>query len=1002
MDAGEVFGGPERRPHSLSQALAAFPPHEADTAEDRFELQINSARAARKDVTLPLTLPPASRRRLNSAGLVRQSTPDGLKSDGCKARENSPASQGTRPATSESACSYTSTITARSFWSHGSLPAELSLPPEVWGRVPLWLRPREFLRLCRCNSWLLFPRERQKIWRFFCHLEGYARLADDVADRVTGTVPAGQGVVAKRLSSRGPGPEVIDWQRTFQSNAVAENPSSEIQGFFVCVRVGDEEIRVPALADTEFMTGQNRHRVEDEDFWLFTDMAAATEQLQRGMERLLLLCETPFRFRSLAMGRPGALVGHVKFNSVGGPANVMLEWPVARSVNGTYRWGLPPHQQFVGEDAPHNLRLSPLSAMHASPVGESGRGWLVELVPDAAMIAANRGLNGISKWVHLGMHKPSQYVGMGEFCCELASHLYSFGIPSATPVYPADLRKQAEPSDQVRPLWLLRRDFRWTQGERLYLSSVLIDKRRTLPWETGIYKTPQHPNILESNDDRDAQRVVLITRDTKRSRRQMLRRGAQDPTTWDSAMELARAPGFPVHEKRFLPEPEPQTKEPELGLTNPDSWGRQVSVESTDGMMKDEPLNVTMAHSRRLLLSSTGVRQFEFHPTRSSVMLAGRKDGVITILNYDTDTQTHALEVDSYPILGLSWLQTQPHRAVVGASQSGSISVIGYDDKAPGRIPCKRLEPFPHLSSLSVNCTDDYFMTSGFCIDLALYDLCTGRRLNTFLGLHQNFINILRFAHRSPHLFATASFDHTCKVWDLREPINGDRPKMLFRTDTLNVMCCFSPDDKRVLCSGVDTALQEFHLEKPDTYAGTRFSLPPMNSDTNYRRSLYLADGGMIATAATNESLLRFYTTSAPHTHRGYIDFRNMLSSRRSGVRPGGAMYERVLAAGAAMSQTVSAMSQTVSADSADSLQSSRVVEPWTPSATAGSNVRPADAQNDAEGPGDEYVQSLRCHPTDPSLLGCLLSSCDDPHTESYIAMIHLDEGQNEPDSPRR
>lgn len=88
--------------------------------------------------------------------------------------------------------------------------------------------------------------------------------------------------------------------------------------------------------------------------------------------------------------------------------------------------------------------------------------------------------------------------------------------------------------------------------------------------------------------------------------------------------------------------------------------------------------------------------------------------------------------------------------------------------------------------------------------------------------MHRNFINILRFSHRSPHLFATASFDHSCKacsfdlerlveaeVWDLRQPMQLSRPAhapatatsdccsrsevKLFTTDTLNVMCTFSP-----------------------------------------------------------------------------------------------------------------------------------------------------------------------------------------------------------------
>lgn len=291
-----------------------------------------------------------------------------------------------------------------------------------------------------------------------------------------------------------------------------------------------------------------------------------------------------------------------------------------------------------------------------------------------------------------------------------------------------------------------------------------------------------------------------------------------------------------------------------------------------------------------------------------------------------------------------------------------------------------RLEPFAHLSSLSVNCTDDFFMTSGFCIDLGLYDLVSGRRLHMFRGLHQNFINILRFAHRSPHLFATASFDHTCKVWDLRQPVHSDRPAWFFGAETLNVMCCFSPDDRHVLCSGVDTALQQFSLDwrmdgsrqvlppRADGPAGSRFPLPALDSDTNYRRSLYLADGSLIATAATNESILRLYTASAPHQHRGMIDFRHVLLARRQ-------LKSRTHAAEAVGLQVGTAL--------ATPPRLPEPTDPGTPEASEGAES--TDPEH------EEYVQSLRCHPTDPSVLGALLSTCD-AQPDSYIAMLRLGE----------
>lgn len=486
-------------------------------------------------------------------------------------------------------------------------------------------------------------------------------------------------------------------------------------------------------------------------------------------------------------------------------------------------------------------------------------------------------------------------------------------------VLPMSLRRPGFVAEPLNLGWLLHGELRWTQGEKLHLSEAFVAGPRGSAGE----------------------RVVLFRRDALRSQRGLTgaRRLPLPHNSPSSAVlrgsETARAEACSVGQPALVasagasgcPQEDGQPTSPanaEL-LQTPSRSGRATG--------EDRGMEEVFPHTRRLLLASSrgvvprgGVRQFEFHPSRPGTLLAGRKDGVIAILDHEADTQTHVLEVDSYPILGLSWLHTQPQWAVVGASQSGTTCMVRYDESKPGCMEHVRLEPFPHLSSLSVNCTDDFFMTSGFCVDVGLYDMGTGRKMTTFRGLHQNFINILRFATRSPHLFATASFDHTCKLWDLREPINAGQPARLFNTDTLNVMCCFSPDDGHILCSGVDKALQRFPLAHNDDSRGTRFPLPALHSDTNYRRSLFLADGKTVVTAATNESLLRLYTAEAPHRHLGHIDFKGMLLRRA---------------------------------------RASRL-------------------------PTEEYVQSLRCHPTDPHLLGVLLSTSE-PHPESYISMVRLE-----------
>jgi len=394
-----------------------------------------------------------------------------------------------------------------------------------------------------------------------------------------------------------------------------------------------------------------------------------------------------------------------------------------------------------------------------------------------------------------------------------------------------------------------------------------------------------------------------------------------------------------------------------------------------------------LPHERRLLLSSSGARQFEFHPTCPNTCLVGRKDGVVAVLDLEADKTTRLAAVDHFPILGLSWLHTNPQWAVCGVSQSGTTCLVHYNESessTAGEMEHVRLEPFHHLSSLSVNCTDEYFITSGFCTELGLYDIVTGRRINTFRRMHQNFINIARFAHRSPHIFATASFDHSCKLWDLRQNLENAQPIQTFKTDTLNVMCTFSPDDQNLLCSGIDATLQQFNIQKHGDGSGSRFPLPAMQSSTNYRRSLYLKGGDLVATVATNESLLRICLAASPHQQVGHIDFKGSLRAQKTSCQAGNAVEGTASAP---------ATPGTVPGTGLPRSGVQGLLRSWTRGLNgtrAGggqvqSRVPPSNMQY-----GDEYIQSLRSHPTDPMLLGALLSTSDMNHPESYITMLRL------------
>ncbi|CAM6056040.1 unnamed protein product [Sphagnum tenellum] len=284
-------------------------------------------------------------------------------------------------------------------------------------------------------------------------------------------------------------------------------------------------------------------------------------------------------------------------------------------------------------------------------------------------------------------------------------------------------------------------------------------------------------------------------------------------------------------------------------------------------------------------------RQFEYHPTEASYMVFGTLHGEVVVVNHESDKVVGYVQSIGAPhsILGLCWLNKDPNKLIAG-SDNGSLQLYdvnhmrasmvtavgrrgglsnttryesaGYWGQQSGgsvsshvnRSPTiHTYDDFEQLTSVHINSTDDYFLASGYAKHVGLYDLRTGTQLQIFPDLHQEHINVVKFAHHSPYLFATSSFDKDIKMWDIRQKVTT--PIYTAHSTRGNVMVCFSHDDHYLLSSAVDNEVRQ-HLAV-DGRLHLKFDIAPTRSIQNYTRSYYLNNRDYIITGSCEENIVR-------------------------------------------------------------------------------------------------------------------------------------------------
>ncbi|KAM3353924.1 hypothetical protein ACQJBY_024862 [Aegilops geniculata] len=227
----------------------------------------------------------------------------------------------------------------------------------------------------------------------------------------------------------------------------------------------------------------------------------------------------------------------------------------------------------------------------------------------------------------------------------------------------------------------------------------------------------------------------------------------------------------------------------------------QTTSETISRRLKDQWI-ISLKNTHGMLCS------LDAQPTEPCIVTS-HQHGDVCVWNYDPQRRTDSFNVSKESIMPSYSMSNKVHSVkvisrkkwFVAGTSDGMIHVYNYDNKIQ-KLRSFRAASDCFITSMAVNPTRPYVLSSAYR-DMKLSDWSKGWECrHSFVEEHSDTIRQVAFNPMDSNIFASASDDHTVKVWSIDSPeskytLSGHQGKV----NCLNFFTC---NDQQYLITGSD------------------------------------------------------------------------------------------------------------------------------------------------------------------------------------------------------